>query len=166
MKKEFAIFFGILLLIGITLYAVDVSGALKPKPQPGPEREISVNEFASIIEKQDTVSLLMRIEPESYKNQAVIKCAIGLARSLGALGKKIKNYAFEANYCLKPDLSNVTQMECEGELAGSYFVEINYGVALPKFYEKKALVFTNENFTGECAIAVAGQAVNQTANSS
>lgn len=153
MKKEFLTFFGILILICVAFYFVYSPSTQTPDGQPTGGKEISLDEFTRILQKQDNVAILMRFESENYKNQIMLNCTIGLARSLGALGKNVKNYAFERDYCIRPDLSNVTQAQCNSELGAFYFFEIGYGSKPTKLYERKASVYVNETFTGECGIS-------------
>ena len=155
MKKELAIFFGIIVLAAISLYIINSYGILK---QRDADREISFDEFKQLINSQERFSVVMYTQGPEYKNRAVINCAIGIAGSLGRLGKAVSNYGIENNYCLwqepeKSELRNTSIGECSGEFEKNYYFKIMYGSNSTKFYSKKTVIYVNENFTGECSFS-------------
>jgi hypothetical protein len=153
-KKEFAIFVGILLLIAAALYLVDAYGMLKPKKAPLDGQEITIEEFKGILSSQEDFSILMIMEQDTTKNKPIVECAVGFAGGLSSIGKSPKNYGIEGDSCVKSDLSNATLAECEKEFAGSYQFIIKYGVPSTHLYAKKAAFFVDES-SSNCSIAQA-----------
>jgi hypothetical protein len=150
-KKEFAIFAGILLLIAAALYLVDSYGMLKPKKTISDEQEITIEEFKGILSSQEDFSILMMMEQDTTKNKPIVECAIGFAEGLASIGKNLKNYGIEGDSCVKSDLSNTTLAECEKEFAGSYQFVIKYGVPSTHLYSKKA-AFSVDESSSNCSI--------------
>jgi hypothetical protein len=150
-KKEFAIFVGILLLIAAALYLVDAYGVLKPKKANGDGQEITIEEFKGILSSQTDFSILMVMEQDTAKNKPIVECAVGFAEGLSSIGKSPKNYGIEGGSCIKPDLSNTTLAECEKEFAGSYQLVIKYGAPSTRLYSKKAAFFVDES-SSNCSI--------------
>ncbi len=151
MKKEILIFFAIVLLAAVALFLMGKQAQPPPASDPGPN--ITMDEFSQILENQTTIANVMYFEKEDYKNQFVANCSIGLARSLGELGKTVKNYAIQDGYCVTPLLANVTLQDCLQEIGKTYYFEVRYGGSSTKFYEKKTVIYVDENFGSECRIA-------------
>ncbi len=55
--------------------------------------KIDFQEFSNRVIESRTLSVIMNLEKEDYKNQKVIECAAGVAGSLGSMGKTVNNYA-------------------------------------------------------------------------
>ncbi len=155
MKKEFLIFFGILVLIGVSLYAIESYGVLKPKP---PESEITLDRFKEIIGKNEKFSIVMYAEQDPSKSKNVLNCGISLSGSLAGMGKKVDNYAFEGDYCIWQDpvnlaVLNLSQSNCADKFKQDYYFEIRYGGLPPRFYESRATLYIDESFNKSCEIS-------------
>lgn len=149
MKKELAIFFGIIILAAISFYFVD----LKVHPINTPDKEITADQLQKVISGRNSFSLVMYFEKEDIRNQAIVNCTTGLAQSLGTMGKVVKNYAIQGAYCIRSDLTNSTAASCSKEIGENYYFEIHYGSGSTKFYEKKTVIYVDESFQGECKLA-------------
>jgi hypothetical protein len=147
MKKKLAIFFGIMVLASLAYLVY-----LQAYGVPQEEKEIAMPQFISKMNSTTDVSTLMHFGADTSQNRLVINCTIGLARSLGSLGKKVSNYAFENNYCVTPEVSNSTPAECYKAMGQTYRFDIKYGPPGTKFFERHAEIYVDETFQQECGI--------------
>jgi hypothetical protein len=155
MKRELGVFFGIIVLLAVSLHYVLDSAPPEALPEPG--EEVTIDEFRDILSGSERASTLMHLGPDNEKNRIVINCAVGIAQSMGALGMDVTNYGFENGYCIMPDLTQATQSECVREMSGTYIFEVGYGGGSTKFYQRKAVIYVDETFGGECSISIPGQ---------
>ncbi|MFH1448488.1 MAG: hypothetical protein ABIG39_06500 [Candidatus Micrarchaeota archaeon] len=155
MKRELAIFFGIVILMAVALYVQqDAYRMFRNGNNGNGDKEISFEEFSDIILAKDEVVLVMNLQQNEFRDRIVIGCSIGIAKSLGSMGKTVRNYAIDGVYCIKPDLGNVSKAECLDEIDGTYFFNIGYGKGSTRFYEHKTEILVDEDFQGECDIVV------------
>jgi hypothetical protein len=159
MKHEIAIFFCIMILVAIALLVQ--TGAYKGFSQAPQEKEITIGEFKSIIQNEAMFSVVMYANEDLEKNTPVLNCGIGLSGSLAGMGKNVSAFGLEKDYCIWQDqetqkMRNTTQEICAKEFGKNYYFEVKYGSSSSKFYEKKAVIYVDQNFNSSCSIAVAG----------
>jgi hypothetical protein len=159
MKKELAIFFGIIVLVGITLYMYPWGSTGSPEEMPlkfNYGKEISYGQLGQVVSDNNRFSIVYYAEKDAAKNQVIINnCTIPLSFSLAYVGKNVSTYMFDSAECtglFGGNKNTVKLNDCIRRMDNTYVFLVRYGNSQSRFYEHLSEIFISEEFNSTCGV--------------
>ncbi len=119
---------------------------------------ISPYELSFKINSAKSIAIIMDAREVAQPGKVkVYECAVGFAGSIAMLNKTVKNFAIDADYCIKNDMNKTSINECNKLAHESDYIILIKGTAnssKTEYYEDHIYVEVPIDYEKECGIRI------------